>query len=308
MAIVWDDYLTAAKNASAADKQKALNDSQALYDKQRDSLNEEYNYGIEQASKAYEDQYRTNAVQKLINERQVAENMANLGLTDSGLNRTQQTAVQLSYANNKANLDRSKQSQIDALERERASGLSTIEQNRLTAAASIEDKYNQLASENATALYNADKEAATAAASASGSAGDGLYYFRRNETDKYGKTVKIFEINGKEIKVKEGINPYTNNNNKLNKNASKYGFYDNGYQPKGIVAVDGTDYGPLTSTGVETYITGKRQMIRRTHSGSGNYKYGGTKYWVWLGDENAYQELELKEDGQFYPTNNIVYF
>lgn len=305
MAIVWNDYLTAAKNASAADKQKALNDSQALYDKQRDSLNEEYNYGIEQASKAYEDQYRTNAVQKLINERQVAENMANLGLTDSGLNRTQQTAVQLSYANNKASLDRSKQSQIDALERERASGLSTIEQNRLTATASIEDKYNQLASENATALYNADKEAATAAESNQNTR---FYNYLRDETDKLNNKFKVFQINGKEIKVKEGINPYTSNNNKLNKNASKYGFYSNGYQPKGIVAVDGTDYGPLTSTGVETYMTGKRQMIRQTHSGSGNYKYGGTKYWVWLGDENAYQELELREDGQFYPTNNIVYF
>ena len=297
MAIVWDDYLIAARNASAANKQKALDDSQALYDKQRDILNEEYNYSVEQAERNYDDEYRANAVQKLINERAVAENMANLGLTNSGLNRTQQTAVQLSYANSKAGLDRQRQSQIDALERERASGLSTIEQNRLSSVASIEDEYNKLDNENALKLYEEDKKAQDTAT-------NNLYTYRRDETDKYGNKVKIFEINGKEIKIQPGINPYTGNNNTESQSAVTYGlFKNNGYQPKGIVSINGTDYGSLTNTGIPIYSTGKKQSIWAT----GNAKYGNLKYWVWLGDENAYQELEKREDGKFYPTNNIVY-
>ena len=296
MAIVWDDYLTAAKNASAADKQKALDDSQALYDKQRDSLNEEYNYGIEQASKAYEDQYRTNAVQKLINERQVAENMANLGLTDSGLNRTQQTAVQLSYANNKANLDRSKQSQIDALKRERASGLSTIEQNRLTAAASIEDKYNQLASENALELYNADKEAE----------GQNVIYKYTGKTDDNGNLIFKNSSTGKEEAVAPGRNPYTQekgNDSYIDVTGKEkhYGFFNNGYQPKGIY-YNNVDYGAINikdNVEDEFYGYGKKQNVWKTE------KNGYIYYWVWNGNKNSYVPV-VKYNGAWYENEGEI--
>lgn len=126
-------------------KDKDLKVSNELYDNQVKSINRDYDTQVFEQGKAYEDQYRENAVQKEINKRQVAESMANLGLTDSGLNRTQQTAVQLSYGNNKANIDRQRQSGIDSLNYSRRQALDTTEQNRLAANAQIEQGYAEKA-------------------------------------------------------------------------------------------------------------------------------------------------------------------
>ena len=111
--------------------------------------------------KAYQDQYRENAVQKAINERQVAESIANLGLTDSGLNRTQQTAVQLSAANNKAAIDRQRQSAIDKLNFAKTQDLSTIRQNWLKDKASINQGYDNAISDTAKELYKKNLEEQT---------------------------------------------------------------------------------------------------------------------------------------------------
>lgn len=152
--IVYDDYLTSANKYLDPQKQQALKDLNALYQNQANTVTSQYDTEIGNANTAYEDQYRENAVQKLINERQVAENMANLGLTDSGLNRTQQTAVQLSYANQKGAIDRAKQAQIDALTQQKAQNLATIEQNRLAGQNEINQYYSDLAARNATSAYN----------------------------------------------------------------------------------------------------------------------------------------------------------
>jgi hypothetical protein len=135
-------------------KDKDLKVSNELYDNQVKSINRDYDTQVFEQGKAYEDQYRENAVQKEINKRQVAESMANLGLTDSGLNRTQQTAVQLSYGNNKANIDRQRQSGIDNLNYSRRQALDTTEQNRLAANAQIEQGYAEKA-----AAYDENRKA-----------------------------------------------------------------------------------------------------------------------------------------------------
>ena len=79
-----------------------------------------------------------------------------MGLRDSGLNRTQMTAAQLSYGNNKAALDRQKQAQVDALAQQLAATLSELDINKSNAAASIRQSYDNQAIQNATELYNAD--------------------------------------------------------------------------------------------------------------------------------------------------------
>ena len=135
-------------------KDKDLKVSNELYDNQVESINRDYDTQVFEQGKAYEDQYRENAVQKEINKRQVAESMANLGLTDSGLNRTQQTAVQLSYGNNKANIDRQRQSGMDSLNYSRRQALDTTEQNRLAANAQIEQGYAEKA-----AAYDENRKA-----------------------------------------------------------------------------------------------------------------------------------------------------
>lgn len=153
-----DDYYKKALAASQPQQDKALADTENLYSQQKQGVEGIYKKKISDTEAAYEDSYRENAVQKLINERAIAENMANLGLTDSGLNRTQQTAAQLSYANNKLSIDRQKQAQVDTLAQSLAAELANIESGRLAAKANITNQYSQAAMESAYALRNADIE------------------------------------------------------------------------------------------------------------------------------------------------------
>lgn len=126
-------------------KKSDLKVSNELYDNQAASTNRDYDTQVFEQGRAYEDQYRENAVQKEINKRQISESMANLGLTDSGLNRTQLTAAQLSYGNNKSAIDRQRQAGIDSLNYSRRQALDTIEQNRIAANAQIEQGYAEKA-------------------------------------------------------------------------------------------------------------------------------------------------------------------
>ena len=125
-----------------------------------------YSAQIAEAEQAYDDQHRVNAVQKLINEAEVAESMANNGLTDSGLNRTQQTAVQLSYANNRAKLDLQKRKAVEGLTREMNAYLTDIETGATSDIASLRDTYNQRRTAYAETQYQTDKAAAAKAEAA----------------------------------------------------------------------------------------------------------------------------------------------
>ena len=154
MAYTLDEYIKQAQKANAKAEKTAIKDVNDLYANQKAATETAYNEQIGLADKAYEDQYRANAVQKEINQRMVAEDMANMGLTDSGLNRTQQTAVQLSYANQNAAIDRKKLEQIDAFKREMTNQLATIEQNRLGAVATVKNDYATLNTQQGTSAYN----------------------------------------------------------------------------------------------------------------------------------------------------------
>ena len=131
------------------------------FDTNAQTIKENYGTQIEDTNEAYEHKFRENAVQKLINERQIAENMANLGLTDSGLNRTQMTANQLSYANNNAEYGRQKQKAVDKLNTAMAQLLTENETKKKAALSDIDNTYKDTASKNAMSLYTSDVEAET---------------------------------------------------------------------------------------------------------------------------------------------------
>ena len=125
---------------------------------------------IKEAQSAYDGVIRTANVQRLIDERKVSERMANLGMTDSGVTRTQQTAIQLSRTNaiNKAELARQKQVDALALEVNRQVGDINIQrQNTLTELDTqnqayllgLEEKYNANRNAWATGAYEADMDA-----------------------------------------------------------------------------------------------------------------------------------------------------
>lgn len=142
MAYDYNYFLKAQEENS----KKYLNDQLGLINasaaKQNAAAKTLYEGKIADVDSQYADEERRIAVQKFINEQEVEETMANMGLTDSGLNRTQQTAIQLSANNNMAKLQRQKQSMVDSLKREMTAALSDIETNRLSSESTLRQSVN----------------------------------------------------------------------------------------------------------------------------------------------------------------------
>lgn len=233
MAKTYEEYLEEAKKTTAAEESAAIKvvDDSALAAKT--ATQEYYDKQIGNTNTAYESEYQKNAVQKLINEKQIAEKTANLGLTDSGLNRTQQTAAQLSYANQKGKIDLAKQSALDELSLSLSSALSNIEQEAQANKSSIKQTYAQQNAATAAELYNTDVEneyntylaqleastelqKAQIEASAKDDENSMLLYNWKGETvldDNGNELIKFIGNDGKTYNVTPGKNPYTNNIN-----------------------------------------------------------------------------------------------
>lgn len=152
----YDDYYKKYLSIYAPQRDQEIADSDAVFNKQLATIEDLYAGRMADSNAQYDALEQQNAVQRFINEQQVAENNANLGVTDSGLNRTQQTAVQLSASNNAAKIARQRQSMVDSLTREVTALKSDIEINRSNAKTAIQDKYTQLASSNAQISHQAD--------------------------------------------------------------------------------------------------------------------------------------------------------
>lgn len=298
----------------ASEKEKKKNDVNALYDSQTTVLNDEYGHAVDDTKESYVDDYQKNAVQKLINERQVAESMSNLGLTDSGLNRTQQTAVQLSYANQKGKLDRQKQKTLDELSVKLASDIATIEQNRLSDLSQVDTDYEELANSRAAQIYKDNVEANTAMykAQQEAAANSVVLQHWNKETNDDGE-MKFIGSDGSVKYVTPGKNPYTNSQNAKvtvvdgktvidkdwqtsNKKSgnpivracANYGVFSNGYQPKGVCYLDDygrvVDAGPLSETNTKQYINGNLQKVWKTENTG--------QLWIWDGSINEYRLCE----------------
>ena len=151
------DKILEEQRKKLTDLQKTQQDTiNKTHDSQINIENDIYNKAVNDTNIAYESNYERNAVQKLINEKTIAEKNANLGLTDSGLNRTQQTAVNLSYGNQKGAIDLAKQSKLDSLSRDLALSISNIEQSRISSLASLDASIEEMAQSNAKSIYNAN--------------------------------------------------------------------------------------------------------------------------------------------------------
>lgn len=107
----------------------------------------------------YRDLIDTVAVQRELDRRQISEAMANMGLTKSGLNATQQTAVQLSAGNKTAAAQRQRQAAVDALTQSLVEYKMEVENNRRESINAIDS-----AAQKNIAEYNAavDKNVADA--------------------------------------------------------------------------------------------------------------------------------------------------
>lgn len=149
----------------------------STYGTSADKIRSDYESQISDTERSYNDAFEENNVKRIVNERKIAESMANSGLSDSGLNRTQVTANQLSWANADSKLRQNRQKAVDDLARVMQSSLSSLEAERASKEQSIRSSYEQQAVSNAASIYNnevdsaakkyaAEMEAATAAAKA----------------------------------------------------------------------------------------------------------------------------------------------
>lgn len=238
-----EDYVKAAKEGFAGDQAAEEGVINSTYDKAAANVQAVNDKKVSDTNTEYATQYERNAVQKLINEKQIAEKMSNLGLTDSGLNRTQQTAVQLSYANQKGKIDLAKQSALDNLALNLTSALSEIESNRSMDLLESKQRWNDKAysvgetnynndltavNERITSAYEqygkiaeAETDAAAkvqaAAISASAKAKENesnktLWYYTGTYDENDNPIFKNSE--GKTQAFGAGVNPYTGDNNK----------------------------------------------------------------------------------------------
>lgn len=295
--------------------------SGAIYDTQAQNVTNSVNKQIDDTKQSYDDAFKSNETQRFINSRAIERRMAEMGLTDSGLNRTQQTAVQLSYANQKGKLERQQQSAIDTLAAAMNAELATISANKAASEQQIRSTWDDRAYTEGTNLYNAEqqrisdeniaqinaqKEIDLANIQAQEKAANKTFYeFIGAVKGDDGKDYMEYDYGSGKRRVLLGTNPYTRKNNLNSASVKEYsdvkgGVFDNGYQPRGIVDSDGTKYGLVDAVG-KTELTGKKQNIWMT---TGD---GVKRYWVWIGEDNAYQEVKYDNSGKLVTTNHIVY-
>lgn len=146
------------------------------YELSRDKQEAETNAEIAKIQQDYQSAYDANAVNAKLQERKIAENMANMGITNSGLNRTQSTAVRVAEMNSNAALQQqatavknsliqqldafNKESQIQQLNEENSIKYNANQQN-LSYKTSADENAENYARSVAQNLYNTDVEAET---------------------------------------------------------------------------------------------------------------------------------------------------
>lgn len=166
---------TAEAEADIAQRQKddaALKEQiNATLDASAEAQTGTYRQEIERAPLDSRIQYDKNAMQEAVNRKKIAESLANMGMTDSGLSSSMQTAltVQKSRADNSVRVAeqqriRAAESAIDQIyannELQKAQSSIEIDQAGAEYARTRREAADTLATQTATSLYNAEVEAA----------------------------------------------------------------------------------------------------------------------------------------------------
>jgi hypothetical protein len=164
-----DDYATQRK----AQADEAVKTSDGVYDAAMSKAENDAEASVKETEVSYRDVYDANAVTELVARRNTEEAMANMGLTDSGLNRTQQTAISLQRGRADTKATQQKQAAVDAIMREldnyrtqntaeKAAASRNIYAQADTDIVNYRNNEEALARQNAANLYAADQERAAA--------------------------------------------------------------------------------------------------------------------------------------------------
>ena len=321
----YEEYLEELKKSYAPQEAADIAANEQKYATEKQLTTDTYNRQIDETSKAYEDLYDENAVQRLINEREVAENMANLGLTDSGLNRTQQTAVQLSYANSKNKIDVTRQKAIDTLTASLADAISKIDTDKLSAAENIRSSYDNSWRSSAQSTYATELEEETKRQKQAYDYSLNMYKEQQAALEKQQQAEKeasyIIPVSGSTLRrdfsgsLKDnGVSVVYDKSNTdsakwtttyVDKNSGKktvlpynvnpytgtvnpdtaYGVWDNGYQPDNIKNEKLKAAKDTDGNKATAIVNGREQTIFKCSSG----------YYLWHGAENKYYRLTRAE-------------
>ncbi len=323
----WNVIHSEIENSLAAQKQADKDAQNKIFDTNKKTITDNYTQSIKDGEAEYEDDYRENAVQKKVNEFYISEEMANMGLANSGFNRTQITANQLSYANNKAEIDRKRQSMVDSLKIEMTNKLTENENERTGALAGIDSSYKQTAIEKTNEIYgdewdayNKEREAEIKAETERQKA----YYSALEKQAEAAKNAKPQNIiNSKEgflnreamkeggftannIKVKENGNgtvtyfdidtgyssTFAKNENPFTGRAHKnaqYGTFDNGYQPNNMGKDESGKI--LKLRAAKRVDTGETATLPKNGQQQTVWTVDGKTFYLWNGAINDYEKL-----------------
>lgn len=145
------DYISTAlsqyedlKRRNTENTEAYKNSVSAVYDQQADIYRKQAESDIDTTSENYKGLYDRSALQQLVNERELKQRQASLGLTDSGLTKSQLTAIQVSRGNTDANIDRQKQAAIDSINQQLDAYIAQVEMNRSNALATADYELNSM--------------------------------------------------------------------------------------------------------------------------------------------------------------------
>ena len=291
MAYSVDDYYKRLYKTG----EKELKDSEKVIRNEADAAikaqKEAYAKQMSDVQEGYDSALKRNEIQRVLNERYLERKAAEMGLTDSGVNRTQITANQLSYANQKGALDANMQKDINTLAAAMNAKISEIETTRDANISNARNTYSANIRNAAIEARNKDLEYEKKAESKLAK----LNYGTLANT-AYGANDNVIytDLDGNQVYMRKGANPYTGtvNSDLLNED----GVYDaskafgNGYQPKYYNGEELKKYKPSKTS----EITSKTPVPWRTDGVEQQvFTTGNDKYYVWYGPENRYVEARF---------------
>lgn len=121
-----EEYTTGRKETT----QKNIDEMNTVYDEQIKQAKDSTLLQEQELTDSYNDIVDANEIQKEINLRQIRENVANMGLSNSGLSSTEQTAAILSASNSNAKAKLQLQKSVDSLRNQLANHITGVEDNR----------------------------------------------------------------------------------------------------------------------------------------------------------------------------------
>lgn len=159
MAKSYEQWLKEIKAQNEGVVKQNIDKYNAVIDKEIAENKAAYDQKILQTKNDFESLYDLNEVQKVINKKQLAERMANIGVKDSGLNRTQDTAVQLAYSNAKGDIGLREQTAIASLKSQLAQYISAAQAKKSDNEIKLTKEFEEEAAKQARELYKAELDA-----------------------------------------------------------------------------------------------------------------------------------------------------